>query len=310
MKFITLAVKSKLIKKQIDKIIKKNCFQNLEKSSEKQFILCSLNIGGTVYRTLLIRNKINGKIHPFITNMTFEELSNIELIQYYSMHWKQEQEHNAFGKIGGNMHSKVLQETDFEDKTKIKNSIRISNKINKLHSNLIRLNQELKRINSLKINLTSKIKPRSKRTDNKLVRKQNYNSNNRIKEILKNISDVNNKINKLEKRLAKIPNNPTKKKFKHGPVDYSISITNLANNLNSKLIEIATKRKNKFQLSTLIGSFYSISAKVSEDENNIYVEYFNIRQQQQINMVQNLCDYFNPLNVKLREKFLKFSIKL
>ena len=58
----------------------------------------------------------------------------------------------------------------------------------------------------------------------------------------------------------------------------------------------------------MIGSFYSISAYVSEDDNNIYVEYFNIRQNKQIKMVQNLCDYFNPKDIKLRAKRLVFSI--
>jgi hemerythrin superfamily protein len=241
--------------------------------------------------------------------MTLEELSNIELIQYYSMHWNQEQEHNAFGKLGGNMHSKALQEIEFEDTTKIKSSIKISNKINKLKSNLIQMNQELKRIESLKMSLTSKIKPKSKRTDNKIVKKQIRDYNNRTKNISNKIFETNDEINKLKKRLDKIPENPSKKKFKYGPVDYSISITNLANNLNSKLVEVATKGKDKFQLSTLIGSFYSISAEVFEDENNIYVEYFNIRQKKQINMVQNLSEYFNPKNIKLRGKTLNFSIK-
>ena len=67
--------------------------------------------------------------------------------------------------------------------------------------------------------------------------------------------------------------------------------------------------KNKFQLSTLIGSFYSISVSVLENENNLYVEYFNIRQQKQINIVQNLCDYFNPKHIKLNGKLLIFFIK-
>ena len=111
-------------------ILKNNNFRNFENAVEKQFILSTLNIGGTNYRTLLVRNKIDGKIHPFITNMNVKELSNEELLQYYSMHWNQEQEHNAFGKIGGNMHSKALQEIEFPDITKIKSSIRISNKIN------------------------------------------------------------------------------------------------------------------------------------------------------------------------------------
>ena len=309
LKFITLAVKNNTLQKQIDEIIKKNKFQNLERNSEKQFILCSLIIDEIKYRTLLIRNSSNRKIHPFITNMDLKELSNQELIHNYSMHWNQEQEHNAFGKLGGNMHSKALQEIDFEDTTKIKNAIKINNQINKLNSNLIQLNQELERIKGHKISLTSKIKPKSKRTDNKLVRTQISDYNKRIETILTNISHANNKIFKLKKRFDKISKNPTKKKFKHGPVDYSISITNLANNLNSKLVEIATNGKDKFQLSTLLGSFYSISAKVSEDENYIFVEYFNIRQQKQINMVQNLCNYFNPLNIELRRKTLKFSIK-
>jgi len=309
LKFITLAVKNKTLQKQINEIIKNNNFQNLERNSEKQSIHCSLNIDGVKYRTLLIRNNLDGKIHPFITNMSVKELSNQELIQYYSMHWNQEQEHNAFGKIGGNMHPKLLQEIEFEDTTKIKNSIKMTNKINKLNSNLIQMDQELKRINGLKCSLTSKIKPKSKQTDNKIVRKQIYDYNNRTKTITKKIVEVNGELDKLKKRLEKIPENPTKKKFKQGPVDYSISITNLANNLNSKLIEIATKGKEKYQLSTLIGSFYSITANVSEDENNIYVEYFNMRQQKQVNMVQNLCDYFNPRNIRLREKTLKFSIK-
>lgn len=310
LKFITLAVKSKKIQKQIDNIIKNNIFETLKGNNEKQFIISTLNIGETNYRTLLIRNKPDGKIHPFITNMNIKELSNQELLQYYSMHWNQEQEHNAFGKLGGNMHSKALQETDFEDTTKINRSIKITNKINKLTSKSIQLNQELKRITGLKIALTSKIRPKSKQTDNKIVRKQLADYNTRIKEIRKNTITINDELNKLENRLKKIPANPTKKKFKHGPVDYSISITNLANNLNSKLMEIATKGNDKFQLSTLIGSFYSISANVSEDEKTIYVEYFNMRQKKQITMIKNLCDYFNQKNIKLREKIIKFAIKI
>ena len=132
---------------------------------------------------------------------------------------------------------------------------------------------------------------------------------NNAAEINKQVKALSSEVKKAERKLKKIPENPKKKKFKHGPIDYSISIINLANNINSKLIEIATKGKEKYQLSTLLGSFYSISAQVSEDENNIYVEYFNMRQQKQINMVQNLCDYFNPKNIKLKEKTLKFTIK-
>lgn len=309
LKFITLAVQNSNVKRQIDIILKNNSFKSLSRKSEKEYIICSLEIGATKYRTLLIRNRCDKKVHSFITNMSLEELTNEKLIQHYSMHWNQEQEHNAFGKIGGNMHSKAMQETEFEDTTKIKNAIKISNRIEKLTSKYIQLEQELKRIEGLKISLTSKIKPKSKQTDNKIVRKQVNDYNNRSVFISNNLEEINDEINKLKKRLAKIPETPMKKKFKFGPVDYSISITNLANNLNSKLVEIATNGKEKFQLSTLLGSFYSIQAHVCEDEDNIYVEYFNIRQQKQINMVQNLCNHFNPKNIKLRTKTLNFSIK-
>jgi hypothetical protein len=309
LKFITLAVKNSNIKKQIKNILKKSKFENFEKKTTKQFLVTSLNIDDNDYRTLLIRNNDDGKIHPFITNMDAKELSNRELLQYYSMHWNQEQEHNAFGKIGGNMHSKIMQDIEFIDTTKLKLSVKITNKINKLQSKLFQLGQEKKRIEGHKLSLTSKIKPKSKQTDNKTLKKHIIDYNNRTKEILYKISESNKEINKLKKRLNNIPKDPVKKKYKHGPVDYNISIINLANNLNSKLIKIATNSKDKFQLSTIIGSFYSISANVFEDENNIYVEFFNIKQNKQIQMVQNLCDYFNPKSVKLRNKTLLFSVK-
>lgn len=309
LKFITLVVKSDRINEQIDTILQKNKFVLLANNSKKKFILTSLEIGQKKYRALLIRNELDGKIHPFITNMSVEELSNQEMIQYYSMHWRQEQEHNAFGKSGGNMHSKAMQETDFEDNTKINNSLKIKNRINKLNSELIQSEIELKRIKALNIALTSKIKPKSKKTDEQLLRKQLEDYENRQKTLIISILKSYTKIKKLKIKLDKMPINPRKKKYKHGPVDYSISITNLANNLNSRLVEIATNKKEKLQLSTLIGSLYNISAEVYEDKNNIYVKFINIRQQKQINMVKNLCDYFNPKNIKLREKTLNFAIK-
>jgi hypothetical protein len=308
LKFITLAVKTENIKKQIDEIVNKNNFVCLNNKDNKKYILNNLFIGKDKYRLLLIRNDEDKKIHPFITNMTKEELSNEDLLKYYSMHWFQEQEHNAFGKLGGNMHPKIMQSEDYVDKTKVNKSIFLKNKINKLKSNLVKLEQESKRINGLKISLTSTISKKAKKTDNKQIKKQINDYNNRDKLIQKEIEKINNDLEIKIKKLENIPLNPVKKKLKYGPVDYNISMVNLANNLNSKLIEIATKGKEKYQLSTLIGSFYLTQAYIYETEENIYVQYFNIRQNKNIKMIQNLCDYFNPKNIKLKNKTLIFSI--
>jgi len=307
--FITLAVKNPKIVKQIEHIIKLQKFNKFNNKSINEYMIVTLKFDSKNYRTLLVRNNINDKIHPFITNMNHKQLSDEDLLKYYSMHWNQEQEHNAFGKLGGNMHSKILQDCDFEDTTKIEKSIRISNRINKLNSDDIKLSLELGRIEGLKISLTSKIKPKSKQTDDKLLKKRIQDYNFRVKMIKKTQKAITLELILLKKRLKKILEHPQKKKYKSGPIDYSISIFNLANNLHSKLIQIATKGKGKFQLSTMLGTFYSIPAYVSEDEKNIYVEYFNIRQKKQVQMVQNLCDYFNPKKVKLRDKVLNFTIK-
>jgi len=308
-KFITLAVQNLGIETQIKRIKKKTKFKKLKGADKKKYGVDKLEIDGETYRALLILNTESNEISPFITNIDEKELSNEELLQNYSMHWRQEQEHNSFVKLGGDMHSKALQEIEFEDTTKIKRKKELRNFIEKKKNEIVKLNIESRKLEGKKISLQSRIKPKSKQTDNKLVREEIKYITTRIKGINKQVKALSSEVKKAERKLKKIPENPKKKKFKHGPIDYSISIINLANNINSKLIEIATKGKEKYQLSTLLGSFYSISAQVSEDENNIYVEYFNMRQQKQINMVQNLCDYFNPKNIKLKEKTLKFTIK-
>jgi len=308
-KFITLAVQNPGIETQIKRIKKKTKFKKLKGADKKKYGVDKLEIDGETYRALLILNTESNEISPFITNIDEKELSNEELLQNYSMHWRQEQEHNSFVKLGGDMHSKALQEIEFEDTTKIKRKKELRNFIEKKKNEIVKLNIESRKLEGKKISLQSRIKPKSKQTDNKLVREEIKYITTRIKGINKQVKALSSEVKKAERKLKKIPENPKKKKFKHGPIDYSISIINLANNINSKLIEIATKGKEKYQLSTLMGSFYSISAQVSEDENNIYVEYFNMRQQKQINMVQNLCDYFNPKNIKLKEKTLKFTIK-
>jgi len=308
-KFITLAVQNLGIETQIKRIKKKTKFKKLKGADKKKYGVDKLEIDGETYRALLILNTESNEISPFITNIDEKELSNEELLQNYSMHWRQEQEHNSFVKLGGDMHSKALQEIEFEDTTKIKRKKELRNFIEKKKNEIVKLNIESRKLEGKKISLQSRIKPKSKQTDNKLVREEIKYITTRIKGINKQVKALSSEVKKAERKLKKIPENPKKKKFKHGPIDYSISIINLANNINSKLIEIATKGKEKYQLSTLLGSFYSISAKVSDDEHNIYVEYFNLRQQKQINMVQNLCDYFNPKNIKLKEKTLKFTIK-
>ncbi len=310
LKFITLVVKSEKIQKQIDDFCKSNKFKKLKGKKDVQYLFCQLNIGKESFRTLLIKNKDSQTIYPFITNMKVEELSNTELLEFYSMHWNQEQEHNAFGKIGGNMHSKVLQDSLYPDTTKIQQKSRIKNKINKVDTTIVKLNNERKRLNGLILSLESKIKPKSKQTDNKTKRKQILDYNSRIKQIINNTDKLKLELTKLKYRLNRIQKNPQKKKFKNGPVDYSISITNLANNLSSRLIEIATRGKEKYQLATLLGSLYQITANISEDNNYIYVEYFNMRQKKQVKMIVRLCDYFNPCQVRLRGKILKFSVKL
>jgi hypothetical protein len=309
-KFITLAVQNSGVERQIKRIRKKTKFKKLKGADQKKYAVNKLDIDGKIYRALLILHTESNEISPFITNMDEEELSNEELLQNYSMHWRQEQEHNSFVKLGGNMHSKALQEIEFEDTTKIKRKKELKNSIEKKKNEIVKLTIESRRLGGRKISLQSRIKPKSKQTDNKIARDDIKYIEMQIKKTNKQVKALSFEVKKAERKHKKRLDNPKKKKLKHGPVDYSISITNLANNINSRLVEIATKGKEKYQLSTVLGSFYSISAEISEDENNIYVEYFNIRQQKQINMVKNLCDYFNPKEIKLRRKTLHFSINV
>jgi len=307
--FITLVIKTDPITKQINEIISKNNFKTIAHKSKDEYLSTRLVLDGKSYRALLVRDKVKKKIHPFITNMNFEELSDDELLKNYSMHWRQEQEHNAFGKLGGNMHAKVLQEQDFIDTNKIKKKQDYMSILGTTRGKIRDIERRIEQIKMFKSNIQSKIIPKSKQTDNKTKRKNISFYKKELKNLLKEKNDFELKTISLSKKISNIPDEPTLKRFKSGPVDYSISIINLVNNLNSRLVEIGTKGKRKFQLSTLVGTFYSIQAYVSENSETIFVEYFNIKQNEQISMVQNLCSYFNKKNVKLRGKTIKFSIK-
>lgn len=311
-KFITLAIQGdgeEGIKEQIKKIRKRTKFRKLKGSDNKKYAVSSLEIDGVNYRTLLIFNTETKKLHPFITNISNKELSNEELSETYSMHWKQEQEHNAFIKLGGDIHSKTLQNIEFDDTTKIKQKTKLKNKINKLKNETIKLNLESRRLDGKKLHLTSKIKPKSKQTDNRLVRRDLKDIDKRLKEVLDKTKELSLEIKKTKKRLNKIPKNPKKKKYKHGPVDYSISVVNLASNLNSKIVEIFSNGEKKYQLATLRSILYCTSAKVLEDDEFVNIEYMNIRQNKDIEGAKRLCDYFNPKKVKLHGKIMRFSVK-
>lgn len=307
--FITLVTKNSKITAQIKDIVSNNNFKTVAHKSEDEFITSTLNLKGTSYRALLIRNKGTKKIHPFITNMNDSELSDEDLLKSYSMHWNQEQEHNAFGKLGGNMHTKCLQEKNFVDNNKIKKGDSYKTFLNSKKGEIRDIDRHIDEIKLQISNLKSKIKPKSKQTDNKTKRKYISFYKKEIRHFKKQKKEVNKKIKSILSKIKRIPENPVLKKFKKGPVDYGISIVNLANNLNHKLIEIATKGKEKYQLSTEIGTFYNISAEVSETSETIFVEFFNVKQKKQVDMVKNLCQYFNKKDVKLREKTIKFSIK-
>jgi len=310
-KFITLAVQhdgEESIKRQIKEIKKNVIFKKLKCDSNKKYTFSTLNVGGIYYRALLVLNVETNGITPFVTNMDDEELSNRELLQNYSMHWRQEQEHNAFIKLGGDMHSKALQDLEFDDTTKIKKKAELKNKINRIDNGLVRLNLEARRLSGKKLYLTSKIKPKSKRTDNKLVRQDIKDVDKRLKEINGKVKELSSEVKRAKKYLEKIPDNPKKKKYKHGPVDYSISIVNLANNINSKLVEIFSNGKKKFQLKTALSFLYCVDAKVEEEDEFLYVNYINMKQDKQIKGFQRLCDYFNSKNVRLHGKIMRFSV--
>jgi len=309
-KFITLVVKNPNIKKQIDKIKKNIRFKKLKSVEKKKYIISILKIDDINYRALLILNTESNKISPFITNMTEEELSNDELLQNYSMHWNQEQEHNAFKKLGGDMHSKALQDIDFDDMTKIKKKEYLRNRINKKNNEIIRFQLELRRLKGKELFLESKIKPKSKQTDNKITRKEIRDVKNRLKEIDDKINDTLLEVKKAEKSLDKIPDFPKKKKYKYGPVDYSVSVVNLANNLNSKIVEIFSNGEKKLQLATLKSILYCTSAQIWEDDIYININYINLRQNKDIEGVQRLCDYFNAREPMLNGKIMRFSIGL
>lgn len=310
-KFITLAVQNDgkdSVKEQINKIRKKK-FKKLKGFDNKKYIVSSLNIDGENYRALLILNTETKKIHPFITNMDEEELPSKELLQNYSTHWRQEQQHNAFIKLGGDMHSKALQDIEFDDKTKIKQRIKLKNKINKKINETVRLELEERWLEGKKLHLTSKIKPKSKQTDNRLIRRDLKDIDKRLKEVLGKTKELSLEIKKTKKRLNKIPKNPKKKKYKYGPVDYSLSIVNLASNLNSKIVEIFSNGKKKYQLATLKSILYCMSAEVWEDDEFINIECINIRQDKDIERVKRLCDYFNQKKVRLHGKIMRFSVR-
>lgn len=309
-KFITLAVQNKNISKQIDKIKKYNQFKKLKNVDNKKYCVSVLKIGNISYRALLILNTESNKISPFITNISEEELSNDELLQNYSMHWNQEQEHNAFKKLGGDMHSKALQDIEFDDVTAIKQKQKLRNRINKRNNDIIRFQLESKRLRGKELYLESKIKPRSKQTDNKIIRREILDIKHRLKEIDDKIEDMSSEIKKAEKRLNKIPDFPKKKKYKYGPVDYSISMVNLANNLNSKIVEIFSNDEKKFQLATLKSTLYSASAQIWENNTHINIEYINIRQNKDLEGIQRLCDYFNEKEPKLNDKIMRFNVRL
>ena len=231
---------------------------------------------------MLILNIESNEISPFITNMDEEKLSNEELLQYYSMHWRQEQEHNAFIKLGGDMHAKALQDIEFDDTTKIKRKKELRNEINRKKNEIVKLELEAKRLKGKKLYLTSKIKPKSKQTDNKLVREDILSIDKRLKEMNKKVKTLKPEIKKAERKFKKIPDNPKKKKYKYGPVDYNISIVNLASNLNSKIVEIFSNGEKKYQLATFRSILYSASANVWEADEFVNIEYMNIRQNKEI----------------------------
>ncbi len=311
-KFITLAVQyvgEDGIKEQIRKRRKKAKFRKLNGVENRKYAIGKLEIDRKKYRALFILNIETNEISPFITTITEEKLSNEELLSCYSMHWKQEQEHNAFRKIGGDAHAKTMQDIEFDDTTKIERKKELRNKINRLKNETVRLEREAKRLEGKKIYLTSKIKPKSKQTDNKLIRRDIKDTDKRLKNIKKKFKLIMPEIKKAEKSLKRIPENPKKKKYKYGPVDYSISIVNLANNLNSKIVEISSKDKKKYQLATLKSWLYSSSAKVWENEKYIYIEFINIRQERNIKGIKRLCEHFNKKNVRLHGKMMRFSVE-
>lgn len=310
--FITLAKQSEDIKNQISKISKSK-FKYLKNSKIRKIYSTNLIISGVKYRSILIQNTELDCITPVITTVEKYKLSDEEIIQYYFLHWRQEQEHNATKKIGSNMHSKVMQDIEYDDTTKIKNILKAKNRINKINSEIIQLNNKTKS-KEIDISLLSEGKKArraklEKRTDDKLIRKKTKQYQDEIVEFKNSINNLKSEKTRLEKYLQKAPENPKKKKFKFGPIDYGLSIVNLASILNSRIVEIYSNGNEKFQLQTIKEIIYSAKAEIFENENFIYIEFFNIRQNKDRIGFQRLCDYFNQYKIKFRGKILKFSIK-
>ena len=67
--FITLAVKNPKVVKQIEHIIKQKKFNKFNSKSTNEYMIATLKMESKNYRTLLVRNRGDDKIHPFITNM-------------------------------------------------------------------------------------------------------------------------------------------------------------------------------------------------------------------------------------------------
>lgn len=309
-KFITLAVQNPKIQEQIDRLREVKKFVELKTQEGKKYTIGTLNIEGKEYRALLILHIESGEISPFITTLPKEELSDEELLSYYSMHWRQEQEHNAGKKLGSDMHTKALQDLEFDDTTKIKRKQELKRTIESKKNEIVKLTIEARRLAGRELSLQSKIKPKSKQTDNKLVREDIKYIDKRLKVIKKTITTLEKEIKKSERRLRQIPDNPKKKKYKFGPIDYGLSIVNLASNLNSKIVKIFSNGDKKYQLATLRSIIYCASAQVWEDEKYINIEYMGIRQDKDLEGIQRLCGYFNQKRPKLHGKIMRFSVRL
>jgi len=211
-KFITLAVKNPDIMEQIKKVDKKR-FKRIKGSKIKKYIHTTLDIGNTQYRTLLVLNEENKEIHPFITNIEAKDLSDDDLLRYYSMHWRQEQEHNAVKKIGGDMHAKAMEDAEYEHTTLIKKKTELRNSHNKIINEIIRYEKKQKRIKGRLGYLKSGIKPISKRTDHKTLRKEIEDCKETLKEIKEKLKELKKKKTKTENQLKRIPDDPKKKKI-------------------------------------------------------------------------------------------------
>lgn len=311
--FITLAKQSEKVKIQIQKISKTK-FKPLKGSKKRKICSTNLIISGQKYRTILIWNTEIDCITPMITTLSEKELSNEEIIIYYFLHWNQEQEHNGTKKIGSNMHPKGMQDMEFKDTTKINNLLKSKNKLNKIDSEIINIELKIQYKENYITLLTEGKKARrakiEKRTDNKLIRKQTLEFNEEIKELQKLFSQLNIEKKRLIKYIEKAPLNPKKKKFKYGPIDYCLSIINLVSILNSRIVEIYSAGKEKFQLQTIKEIVYSAKAEIYEDDKYLNINFINIRQNKDRSGFSKLCAYFNHHEVKLHGKILKFSLKI